>query len=81
MNKILYFSAEWCNPCVTLSPIVEQFKKQVSIDKINIDYDVTLVEKYNIKSIPTLVLLKDGNEIKRHTGVLNYEQLNKFING
>jgi len=81
MKKILYFSAEWCNPCVTLSPIVEQFKKQVSIDKINIDYDVTLVEKYNIKSIPTLVLLKDGNEIKRHTGVLNYEQLNKFING
>ena len=71
MNKgILYFSAEWCGPCKQLGPKIDMLKEEgVNVKKINCDYEASIVQKYNIRNIPTLVLTDlQGNEIKRMSG-------------
>ena len=81
MKQVLYFTAQWCSVCQDMTPIVEHLKKSIPIEKIDTDYDVSYTEKYNVKSIPTVIVLENGKEIKRHTGKLNKNQLNTFING
>ena len=85
MNRgILYFSAPWCGPCKVMSPLMEQMEKQgkIKMKKINIDYDATMPQQYNIKSIPTMILTDlDGNEIKRTTGNMSEVQIMEFYNG
>ncbi len=48
---------------------------------IDVDYDVSLVEQYNVKSVPTTIILENNNEIKRYVGSINANQLNNLING
>ena len=60
------FYAEWCGPCKMLSPLLEE--GNIKIVKINVDNSKFLTSYFNIKSIPTLVLLKDGQFIHRLTG-------------
>lgn len=83
MKQILYFSAKWCSSCQTTTPIVEQFKKnnQVNVSVVDTDYDVSLTQQYNVKSIPTIVVLENGTEIKRYIGSVTMNQLNQLING
>ena len=82
MKQLIYFSAKLCTTCTNTSPLVEQLdKSKVSVTKIDVDYDTTLVEHYGIKSVPTLVVLEDGHEIKRHVGGFNQQSLNSIING
>ena len=81
MKQILYFTAKWCSNCETMSPVIAQIKKQkrAQVAEVDTDYDVSLVEKYNVRSVPTVVILDNGVEINRHSGALTYEQLNRFI--
>lgn len=83
MKQILYFSAKWCTACQITTPIIENVKKshQVQVSTVDIDYDVSLVQKYNIKSIPTTIVLENGNEIKRYVGTITAIQLQQLING
>ena len=83
MKQVLYFSAKWCTACQATTPIVEQVKKsnQAQVVMIDVDYDVSLVEQYNIKSVPTTIILENNNEIKRYVGSINANQLNNLING
>ena len=69
MKQLIYFSAAWCTPCETLSPIMEKIKKSYPVHKVNIDYDTMYVSQYNVKSIPTVVILENGQEVGRFTGV------------
>ena len=79
MNKeILKFEAVWCMPCKTLSKTLEHSDfEDVTIKKIDIDEESNseLVEKYNIRSIPTLVYFKDGIEIGTTIGAISKEQI------
>ena len=63
--------------------MVDQLKreKNIPVTKIDTDYDASFVDKYNIKSVPTTIILENNNEVRRHTGVLSYQQLNNLING
>ena len=85
MNKgILYFSAPWCGPCKVMSPLMEHLAKEgkIKMKKVNVDYDASMPQKYNIKSVPTMVLTDlDGNEIKRTTGNMSEVQIMEFYNG
>jgi thioredoxin 1 len=83
MKQVLYFSAKWCTACQATTPIVEQIKKsnQAQVAMIDVDYDVSLVEQYNVKSVPTTIILENNNEIKRYVGSINANQLNNLING
>ena len=65
------FYAEWCGPCKMLSPILEQINDEnenVKIIKVNIDDSKFLANYYQIQSIPTLILLKDGQLLHRMVG-------------
>ena len=82
MSHVLYFTADWCNPCKKVKPIVEEINRE-SINKfkiIDVDSEIELVKRFEIRSVPTFILLKDGIEIKRITGAQTREQLEDFIN-
>ena len=68
---LLDFYAEWCGPCKMLSPIISEIadeRHDVTVGKINVDEESSLAREFNIYSIPTLVVLKNGKEVKRATG-------------
>jgi thioredoxin 1 len=79
MKGFIYFSAEWCQPCKALGPIMEQVAKQVPVNKVNVDYDVSLTKQYNITSVPTVVLV-DGVEKARFIGVKPINDIVNFYN-
>lgn len=68
------FWADWCGPCRMLGPVVEQlaeeYEGRVLIGKVNVDQEMELARQFYIRSIPTVVLLKDGREIERKVGVM-----------
>lgn len=68
------FWAPWCGPCRTLSPIVDEIADdlagQIKIAKCNVDENQDIAMKYGVMSIPTLVLLKGGQEIARTVGAM-----------
>ena len=83
MRQVLYFSAGWCSACKGVTPIIEQLvsTKTTPVSQINVDYDVTNVEGYKVKSVPTIIVLENGNEIKRYSGAITFNQLQNLING
>lgn len=68
---VLYFSAPWCTPCKRLAPIMDKLKEEfpsIIIKKINVDDDHKAVEQYKIRSVPTLVVLREGAVIETLVG-------------
>ena len=85
-NKLVLvdFYAEWCGPCKMLAPIIheikEELKDKVYVIKVNVDEEEDLSTKFNIFSIPTLVLIKDGKEIDRKIGYNTKQIIVDWIN-
>ncbi len=69
MKQYLYFSAPWCGPCRTLGPIMERVNYTIPVQKVNVDENSEMAQKYNVRNIPTVVLLESGEEVKRLIGV------------
>ena len=67
--KYLYFSAAWCGPCKSLSPIMNEVSSQVAVEKIDVDLDYEKAQKYGVRNIPTVVLVDGVTEVKRFIGV------------
>jgi thioredoxin 1 len=67
------FWAEWCGPCKMIAPMIDEltaeFDGKAKVGKVNIDNEPDLAAKYNVSSIPTLLVLKDGEEANRFIGV------------
>lgn len=77
------FFADWCGPCKAIAPIVaelaDEMKGKASIAKINVDDAQGIAGEFNVVSIPTLILLKDGKEVKRVVGVKDKNSLRDMI--
>ena len=81
------FYADWCGPCKVMSPIIEQTKNVLgdtaTVLKINIDNNQEVARKYQIRSIPTLMIFKEGEVVWRQSGVpqkeMIVESVKKFI--
>ncbi|MGA9851982.1 MAG: thioredoxin TrxA [Gammaproteobacteria bacterium] len=75
--------AEWCGPCKMIGPILDEiatdYKGKLTIAKVNVDENAQLTQKYGIRSIPTLMLFKDGNVQAQKIGALSKSQLTAFI--
>ena len=73
------FWATWCGPCKMLSPIVEKLAEEldgkVKIGKVNVDDEQELAINYNVEVIPTLILFKNGKEVKRTAGYFEKEEI------
>ena len=79
MKKLLYFSAVWCQPCRTLGPIMEQVGQKLPVEKIDVDSLPHIASAYGIRNIPTVVLLENGEEVRRFTGVKSLNDILNFI--
>lgn len=80
---LMDFFAEWCGPCRMQTPIMEELEKKYSgkieIKKIDVDRNIELANRYNIMVVPTIILEKDGKEVRRWLGVTSKEELSSAI--
>lgn len=75
---LLDFYANWCGPCKMMSPIIDQIaeeKDNVKVGKVNVDDNQKLSVKYNVMSIPTIILFENGNAIKSFIGVRDKQEI------
>jgi len=68
MKQYLYFSAPWCGPCRMLGPVMQRVNNTIPVQKINVDEQSEIAIQYNVRNIPTVVLLENGQEVKRLVG-------------
>jgi thioredoxin 1 len=77
------FHANWCGPCRMLTPILEQVAKEIKgkavIAKVDIDSESNTAALFSITSVPTMILFKDGKEVKRIIGLKNAEAIQEMI--
>jgi Thioredoxin domain-containing protein len=78
---IIKFSATWCGPCKRLTPIFDKISHNVTITCIEIDVDACqeIAQKYAIRSMPTLIFIRNGNVLARTTGTMTYHELREKI--
>lgn len=73
------FYADWCGPCNAMAPVIEELAKELEgkakVGKINVDENSDIAVEYNVMSIPTLIIFKNGKEEKRLVGLRDKEEL------
>jgi thioredoxin 1 len=79
MKKVYKFSASWCGPCKTLTKTLSTIESSAEIEEVDIDLNPDLTRQYNIRGVPTLVLIEDDIELKRKVGVMTGPEFLSWI--
>jgi thioredoxin len=83
MIKLLDFYADWCGPCKIMAPFFEEieaeYQGKIEFQKIDVEANEQLAGQYDIRSIPTFVLIKDGKELDRRMGAMPKEMLKSWL--
>ncbi len=81
--SLVDFWAEWCGPCKMITPMInelaEEFDGKATIGKVNADENQDLLAQHNVASLPTLLVLKNGEEVNRFIGITPKEELAEAI--
>lgn len=76
------FWATWCGPCMRQGPVVEELAEEgYAVGKVDVDQNMALAQQFRVVSIPTLILFKDGAEVKRFVGLTSKEELKSALEG
>lgn len=78
---LLDFWASWCGPCKMLSPVVDEFAEEnenIYVGKVNVDEQSELATQFEVMSIPTLIVFKNGQKVNQSVGVISKEQISKL---
>jgi len=77
------FWAEWCGPCRMVGPIIEELASELSgvakIGKVNVDEENDLAREYNVMTIPTIMVFKEGSMVERIVGFRDKDELKKLL--
>ena len=79
---LLDFWAEWCGPCQMLAPIIEEIaeaRSDIVVGKVNVDEEAELSLRFGIRSIPTLVVMKNGEKVASSIGYQSREEIEKLL--
>ena len=82
MKELIHFTAEWCNPCKRMAPIIEQFlldNTEIHYEKIDVDTDFDKAEVYNVQTIPTMISKIDGKIHDRVSGAVSEFKLKSMF--
>ena len=81
---VIDFYADWCGPCKMMEPVIakiaEEYKGKVKVGKVNVDDENELAMRYQIISIPTLVLFKEGKVVSTKIGLSSKSEIENMIN-
>ena len=79
---LLDFFADWCAPCRMLSPVVDEIAEEngeILVGKVNVDDQPTLARQFSVESIPTLVVIKNGEVFRRSVGAIPKEKILELL--
>lgn len=79
MRKVLKFSATWCGPCKMMAKIFDEIETSIEVQNVDVDENSELTKKYNIRGVPTLVMVDDDIEIKRRVGVADASEIKNWL--
>ncbi len=77
-NILVDFYADWCGPCKIMGEVLEKLN-EIEILKVNVDNFPNIAQEYKVMSIPTLILFKNGQEVKKQIGMLNESELKTWL--
>ncbi len=84
MLELIDFYADWCGPCKIMKPIFDEIEKEyegkVEFKKVDVEAETEMAQKFGVMSIPTFVVLKDGEEVDRKMGAMPKETLVEWLN-
>jgi len=80
MKQVLYFSAPHCAPCRSFKPVMESLQTEMSITFVDVDSSPQTAQQYNVRSVPTTVVLNNGMEIGRVIGARTKEEIRSLYN-
>ena len=82
-TTIVDFYADWCGPCKMMSPVIDKIAEEnvenIKVGKVNVDDNQELAMKYNVMSIPTILIFKNGNIAKTFVGVTSKQEIEEAI--
>jgi thioredoxin-like negative regulator of GroEL len=81
MKQVLYFSAPWCGPCRAFKPTMESLQSEMSITFIDVDSSPQTAQQYNVRSVPTVLILENGVEKRRLVGAKSKDEIRSAYNG
>lgn len=80
---LLDFTADWCQPCIAMQPTLEEvaveYAETVLVAKIDLDYSPGIVDRFNVMSVPSFVLLRNGKPVERLRGALSGQQMRNLL--
>ena len=80
MKQVLYFSSPWCGPCRSFKPVMESLQTEMSITFVDVDSSPQTAQQYNVRSVPTTVVLDNGMEIGRVIGARTKDEIRSLYN-
>lgn len=80
MKQVLYFSAGYCQPCKTFKPIMESLQSEMPITFIDVEASPQTATTWNVRSVPTVLVIKNGMEIGRAVGAKTKDEIRSLYN-